>query len=195
MNVIPFPMPRLHNAMPRPVAGFGQIPIWDSDLDIFAGEITATPRGLVAIHRDAEGRQTGREWTIGGAKIRHVAETGSRKSLVASPANETTRRIAIAAGPLSLVALAALECRRDTTYCSPGGTWTAAAGAAAERLIREWRPEEVAVAIAPDLAARCLADLTTRLRDIDVHLEMLTPPTGGWVETLRRTRAGRPIAR
>lgn len=194
MNVV-IPFPRPYGRRPvahATISGFEHIPLRSEDLAVFGGEITATGLGLLAIHRDAAGTAIGRARTMGGPAIRHVAEPGSRLGLVASPATEATRRIAIASGPLPLVALAALEARRDTVYATPSGVWTACAGNAIERLIRECRPDTVTVAMQGELASRCLSDLSARLPDIEVHLELRTPPNGDWMRALQRVRADRP---
>jgi hypothetical protein len=190
------------NHQPGSLPGFEAIPLFARDLTPFGGEVgKGGNRALWALHRDANGRVTGREIVYGGPRHGYAFTPGGRKGLFRSTPGGCHPRLVLVDGPVQAIARAALDgadLAARTTYAAPGGPWTRAAHEALRALLLRGTGPELAVlafGAARDgscaSAGPCQALLACHPA---VKVEIQTPPQGGWLEALRTVRRASPAA-
>ena len=182
----------------QPLAGFSHIPIFVSDLAPFGAEVGVGRRAIWAVHRDASGRETGREVIHGSPTTSGAAFSftpGGRKSLFRSP-GPCRARLVLADGPMQAVCIAAVEGASPTspiTYAAHGGVWTAAASHALVGLLRASPPTQIVLAFAAARDGACASVMASidAIREASiapVPIRRLGAPAGGWIEALRLGR-------
>jgi hypothetical protein len=194
--------PTKTNAADDVLAGFGHIPLLRRDLTPFGTEVGTNGRAIWAIHRDAAGRETGRETIYGGGGRGGFSFTpGGSKSMFRVP-GPCRPRLVLVDGPIQAISLAALDgaaANAVTTYAAPGGTWTDAATAALLALVQAGDPVQVILAFATGSDGGC------RSRDVSwqaissalrtpIPIRPIAPPAGGWAQALHMARQRRSAA-
>jgi hypothetical protein len=167
------------------------------DLARFGGDVRLEHGALLARHRGADGRPLGweRVWPGPGGGLHYRHSRGGTKGLFRSRV-PGARRLVLTCGALPAVAAAACDAdRAGSCHAGVGGAWTPAAAAATAALVVGGVSRVVlafaATAAGEATAARALADLA----GLPARVEVLAPPRGTWLATLRqRRRAGEPQA-
>ena len=172
---------------PAGLSGFG---LRRGDLARFADEVRCCRGTLLARHRDAADNPLGWEsvWAGPDGEFHYRYSRGGSKGLFRSPP-AGARRLVLACGALSAIAAAACDAERDgSCHAGVGGAWTPAAAASAAALIRSGAVRVVLAFGATPAGRAMVARALAELAGLSAEVEVLEPPRGTWLATLRARR-------